>query len=70
MFAFCSGFAAMPWPSNIPHDLALALAELDGRRVSAGDADRWAVFKEWLERHNVAAPEALPVRPEMRHPGW
>jgi hypothetical protein len=58
----------MPWPSTIPHDLAVALAELDGYRTAATDADRWGVMKEWLEKHRVAAPPSLPKAPEIRQP--
>jgi hypothetical protein len=56
----------MPWPSTIPHDLATGLAALDERRDAASDADRWSVIKEWLERHDVPAPERLPSAPEIR----
>ena len=60
----------MPWPWTIPYDLAAGFAELDCRRASVADSDRWLVIKEWLEKHGIEAPDSLPVRPEIRHPGW
>ena len=56
----------MPWPSTIPHDLANKLAELDAYKSPACDADRWAVIKEWLEAHEVRAPDKLPSAPEIK----
>jgi len=49
--------------------LDLALAELDRRRTPPTDQDRWGVIKEWLERHEVEAPDRLPVAPELPG-GW
>lgn len=45
--------------------LTSELAELDRRRTPPTDQDRWGVIKEWLERHEVKAPEVLPVAPEL-----
>ena len=56
----------MPWPSTIPYDLARKLASLDEYKSPASDADRWAVIKEWLEQHEVPAPDRLPSAPEIR----
>lgn len=56
----------MPWPSTIPHDLACQLSALDGRRTPTSDADRWGVIKEWLESHNVPAPDGLATAPEIK----
>ena len=53
------------WPGTIPHDLRTALAEIDGFRAPVADADRWAVIKEWLEKHEVSAPAKLPTAPEI-----
>jgi hypothetical protein len=57
---------SMPWPSTIPHDLAGQLAALDERRTATSDADRWGVIKDWLESHNVPAPDGLPTAPEIK----
>ena len=56
----------MPWPSTIPHDLAHKLAALCEYKSPATDADRWSVIKEWLEKHEVPAPEDLPTTPEIK----
>ena len=56
----------MPWPCTIPHDLARKLAALDAYQSPAFDADRWAVIKEWLEEHEVPAPDRLPTAPEVK----
>ncbi len=56
----------MLWPSTIPHDLALKLAALYEYQSPASDADRWAVIKEWLECHEVPAPDRLPAAPEIK----
>ena len=55
----------MPWPSTIPHDLARKLAVLDEFKAPVSDADRWSVLKEWLETHEVLAPDSLPTAPEI-----
>jgi hypothetical protein len=54
----------MPWPSTIPHDLRVLLQALGQHRDLATDADRWGAIKEWLESHNVPAPNGLPTAPE------
>ncbi len=55
------------WPTTIPHDLAQALAELDKRRSTPTDSDRWGVVFDWLERHGIQAPDhPLPMTPEVR----
>tara|TARA_R110002020_G_scaffold74540_24_gene190676 strand:+ start:33 stop:218 length:186 start_codon:yes stop_codon:yes gene_type:complete len=59
----------MPWPSNIPHDLARDLARLDEYRSAPKDADRWGVIKEWLERHGVEAPAVIPEAPQIPSAG-
>lgn len=45
--------------------LTLDLTELDRRRSPPTDQDRWGVIKEWLEAHDVEAPDRLPVAPEV-----
>jgi hypothetical protein len=55
------------WPHTLPHDLAVALANLDRMRFTPSDADRWGVIRDWLVKHDVAAPEhALPSSPEIQ----
>ncbi len=39
------------------------MVDLHSMRFTAGAQDHWAVIKEWLERHDVSAPEKLPQRP-------
>ena len=46
-------------------ELRNAMSELNGRRFSAQNSDRWAVILEWLERYDVPVPADLPVRPEQ-----
>lgn len=45
------------------------MAIIDGAVGPQTSLDRWGVFREWLARHGVEAPEDLPVvserRPEM-----
>jgi hypothetical protein len=44
--------------------LARDLSELDRCRATPTDQDRWVRIKEWLEKHQVNAPDWLPVAPE------
>ena len=54
------------WPHSLPDDLAKALVQLDGMRFVPSDTDRWGVFRDWLEKHGVPAPDhALPTAPEI-----
>ncbi len=48
------------WPQ-----LEKAIADLHSRRYLAKPQDHWAAIKEWLERHDVPAPEKLPEWPEV-----
>ena len=45
--------------------LERAMADLHSRRYVAGPQDHWAAIEEWLERHDVPAPEQLPEWPEQ-----
>jgi hypothetical protein len=49
--------------------LSVLLEALDQYRDPATDADRWGAIKEWLESHNVPAPDALPSAPEIKRRG-
>lgn len=60
----------MNWPNDVPYDLAKELEELARYRSAPASSDIWAVFKEWLEKHDVAAPDhALPMAPKLPTPG-
>ncbi|WP_152612599.1 hypothetical protein [Leisingera sp. ANG-M7] len=56
------------WPHTIPHDLKRMLETRSGFRDAPSDQDLWGVFKEWLERHQVEAPQGLPAAPEAATP--
>ncbi|MCG7520834.1 hypothetical protein [Ruegeria sp. Ofav3-42] len=45
--------------------LQRTMADLHSRRYTAKPQDHWAAIKEWLERHDVPAPEKLPGWPEI-----
>ncbi|KIC44492.1 hypothetical protein RA28_16430 [Ruegeria sp. ANG-S4] len=45
--------------------LQIKEAELHARRYAAKPQDRWMAFKEWLERHDVPAPDKLPQWAEI-----
>jgi hypothetical protein len=48
------------WPQTIPPDLRRKLENVMGYR-SFGPQDVWGELREWLEKHRVEVPEALPV---------
>jgi hypothetical protein len=50
----------LQWISGLARDLS----ELDHWRAMPVDQDQWARIKEWLETHEVEAPDRLPVEPE------
>lgn len=54
----------MNWPQDIPEDLRKQLETVMGYRTFA-PIDVWAAIKEWLESHDVPAPDSLP-KPERR----
>ena len=56
------------WPHTIPHDLRRMLETRSSFRDAPSDQDLWGVFKEWLERHQVEAPQRLPTAPEEETP--
>jgi hypothetical protein len=45
-------------------DLERKVADLHSMRFTAKPQDHWAVIREWLELHEVPAPENLPGWPE------
>lgn len=47
-------------------DLERRMGEQDQRRWPPKPQDRWLGMKEWLEHHEVQAPDKLPVRPELQ----
>ena len=53
----------MPWPKTIPEDLRCKLESVMGFR-SFGPADLWGEIREWLDHHEVPAPDRLPERPK------
>jgi len=51
--------------------LEVSIADLRSRRYTAKPQDYWAAIKEWLERHDVSAPDKLPEWPELDSSvGW
>ena len=50
------------------HGLHVGMSELDRQRAPTADSDRWGVIKEWLESHEVLAPDRLPTEPERNVP--
>ncbi|WP_420584882.1 hypothetical protein [Ruegeria sp.] len=40
--------------------LEITIADLHSRRYVVKPQDHWMAIKEWLERHDVPAPEKLP----------
>ena len=51
----------MTWPHETPEDLNRMLHEVMGFR-SYAPVDIWAAVREWLEAHDVPAPDTLPER--------
>lgn len=49
----------MNWPYFTPEDLRSKLETVMGFR-SYGSTEIWIVVKEWLEEHEVQAPDNLP----------
>lgn len=49
--------------------LERSMSEQDQWRWPPKPQDRWLGMKEWLERHDVPAPEKLPTRPEKTRAG-
>ncbi|WP_170760012.1 hypothetical protein [Ruegeria lacuscaerulensis] len=44
--------------------LSRTISDLQSRRYTAKSQDHWMAIKEWLERHDVLAPDNLPGWPE------
>jgi hypothetical protein len=49
----------MTWPNSIPPDLRRRLEDVLSYR-SFGPADLWGEIRDWLIKHQVAAPDQLP----------
>ncbi|MEM6566674.1 MAG: hypothetical protein AAF665_19640 [Pseudomonadota bacterium] len=49
-----------------PHDLSRKLEALEEYKSPTTNADRWGAIKDWLESHDVPAPERLPTAPEIK----
>ncbi|WP_170381025.1 hypothetical protein [Ruegeria atlantica] len=45
--------------------LEITIADPHSRRYMAKPKGHWAAIKEWLERHEVPAPDKLPGWPEV-----
>ena len=59
--------ARMTWPHTIPADLRRRLdAVLSLRSVAAPEV--WGEIRDWLVKHGVEAPGALPEEPPMSGP--